>query len=107
MKYISISPTEACTTMTTIFGTARRSNVRAIGASISRRVRGSTRTWPTGGAAVAGRTVSVVKAFMFTLPVFGAPDPFNRRLLELALECRLAGSGGLGDRCALSQPSTE
>src|SRR6266571_720390 len=38
-----MSPTDACTTITSTFGVASRSSVPAIGASSSRRVRGSNR----------------------------------------------------------------
>ena len=38
-----MSPTEACTTITSTFGAASRNSVGAIGASMSCRVRGSKR----------------------------------------------------------------
>ena len=39
MKYVSISPIEACTIMTSTFGAASLSSVAVIGASSRRRVR--------------------------------------------------------------------
>ena len=42
-KYVSISPTEACTNITSTFGVARRRSVPRIGPSSSRRVRASKR----------------------------------------------------------------
>jgi len=45
-----MSPTEACTTITSTFGAASRNNVAATGASSSRRVRGSNCTATAGAA---------------------------------------------------------
>src|SRR6266404_5184586 len=46
MKYVSTRPAEACAPSTRMLGTASRSSVRAIGASINTRVRGSIPSLP-------------------------------------------------------------
>src|SRR5437762_568356 len=54
-KYVSTSPTDACTNMTSTFGAASRSSVLAIGPSSSARVRASKR------GAVAGHAASLLR----------------------------------------------
>src|SRR5438552_2408635 len=53
-KYVSMSPTDACASMTSTFGVARRTSVLAMGASSSTRVRASNGGAVAGGAATSG-----------------------------------------------------
>src|SRR2546422_4710843 len=107
-KYVSMSPTDACTNMTSTLGVASRRSVLTMGPSSSTRVRASKRGVVAAGGASWGRDPTSVRTplpFDITVSVlrtWASMDcsflPGERLSVSQNLHCRVRGCGWL-HRC--------
>src|SRR5712691_8482301 len=88
-----MSPTDACTIITSTFGVASRSSVPAIGASSSRRVRGSNRV-PVARGAPGSLRESGVACRAPSLRDLGSPWPDGSVVMALSGTALLGGCAG-------------